>query len=58
MFGMFVYKAAVLVQVYRDNEGLRLVFPENEDDGSRDWNTYFAMLSKVHYALLPFFPPD
>jgi len=31
MFGMFVYKAAVLVQVYRDNEGLRLVFPENED---------------------------
>ncbi|KAK7312660.1 hypothetical protein VNO77_36701 [Canavalia gladiata] len=31
MFGMFVYKAAVLVQVYRDNEDLRFVFPENED---------------------------
>ncbi|KAL2328443.1 hypothetical protein Fmac_021870 [Flemingia macrophylla] len=35
MFGMFVYKAAVLVQVYRDNEDLRFVFPDNEDD-SRD----------------------
>jgi len=31
MFGMFVYKAAALVQVYRDNEGLLLVFPESED---------------------------
>ncbi|XP_057458961.1 uncharacterized protein LOC130749600 isoform X2 [Lotus japonicus] len=31
MFGMFVYKAAALVQVYRDNEDLQLVFPENED---------------------------
>ncbi|KAK7263425.1 hypothetical protein RJT34_31015 [Clitoria ternatea] len=31
MFGMFVYKAAALVQVYRDNEDLRLIFPENED---------------------------
>ncbi|XP_020964364.1 uncharacterized protein LOC107614143 isoform X2 [Arachis ipaensis] len=30
MFGMFVYKAAVLVQVYRDNEDLQLVFPEND----------------------------
>ncbi|CAN1797083.1 hypothetical protein LINPERHAP1_LOCUS21137 [Linum perenne] len=29
MFGMFVYKAAALVQVYRDNEDLELVFPEN-----------------------------
>ncbi|MED6169196.1 hypothetical protein PIB30_019309 [Stylosanthes scabra] len=30
MFGMFVYKAAVLVQVYRDNEDLQLVLPEND----------------------------
>ncbi|GAV62971.1 hypothetical protein CFOL_v3_06493 [Cephalotus follicularis] len=29
MFGMFVYKAAALVQVYRDNEDLQLIFPEN-----------------------------
>ncbi|KAB1227172.1 hypothetical protein CJ030_MR1G029028 [Morella rubra] len=29
MLGMFVYKAAALVQVYRDNEDLQLVFPEN-----------------------------
>ncbi|XP_022142533.1 uncharacterized protein LOC111012623 isoform X2 [Momordica charantia] len=29
MLGMFVYKAAALVQVYRDNENLGLVFPEN-----------------------------
>ncbi|KAI4334205.1 hypothetical protein L6164_018923 [Bauhinia variegata] len=35
MFGMFVYKAAALVQVYRDNEDLRIVFPEN-GDGSSD----------------------
>ncbi|KAJ1440722.1 hypothetical protein SESBI_01792 [Sesbania bispinosa] len=34
MFGMFVYKAAVLVQVYRDNEHLRFVFPDNEDGSS------------------------
>ncbi|KAH1225183.1 hypothetical protein GmHk_11G032149 [Glycine max] len=34
MFGMFVYKAAVLVQAYRDNEGLRFVFPKNEDGSS------------------------
>ncbi|XP_022973155.1 uncharacterized protein LOC111471665 [Cucurbita maxima] len=33
MVGMFVYKAAALVQVYRDNENLRLDFPEN-DGGS------------------------
>lgn len=50
MFGMFVYKAAVLVQVYRDNEDLRLVFPENED-GSSDWSVYLAKLSRVHYSL-------
>ncbi|XP_021887479.1 uncharacterized protein LOC110806830 isoform X4 [Carica papaya] len=31
MFGMFVYKAAALVQVYRDNEDLQFVFPENDD---------------------------
>ncbi|XP_004506201.1 uncharacterized protein [Cicer arietinum] len=30
MFGMFVYKAAALVQVYRDNKGLGFVFPEDE----------------------------
>ncbi|KAJ8767847.1 hypothetical protein K2173_020787 [Erythroxylum novogranatense] len=30
MFGMFVYKAAALVQVYRDNEDLQFVFPDNE----------------------------
>ncbi|XP_062173228.1 uncharacterized protein LOC133878663 isoform X2 [Alnus glutinosa] len=29
MFGMFVYKAAALVQVYRDNEDLQFIFPEN-----------------------------
>ncbi|CAI0544135.1 unnamed protein product [Linum tenue] len=29
MFGMFVYKAAALVQVYRDNEDLQLIFPED-----------------------------
>lgn len=36
MVGMFVYKAAALVQVYRDNEDLQFVFPEN-GDGSSDW---------------------
>ncbi|XVF05124.1 hypothetical protein REPUB_Repub05bG0144700 [Reevesia pubescens] len=30
MVGMFAYKAAALVQVYRDNEDLQFVFPENE----------------------------
>ncbi|KAA8544294.1 hypothetical protein F0562_022306 [Nyssa sinensis] len=30
MVGMFAYKAAALVQVYRDNEDLQLIFPENE----------------------------
>ncbi|XP_038895660.1 uncharacterized protein LOC120083843 isoform X2 [Benincasa hispida] len=34
MLGMFVYKAAALVQVYRDNENLRLVFPENDGDSA------------------------
>ncbi|KAE8037398.1 hypothetical protein FH972_009987 [Carpinus fangiana] len=29
MLGMFVYKAAALVQVYRDNEDLQFVFPED-----------------------------
>lgn len=28
MFGMFVYKAAALVQVYRDNKDLGFEFPE------------------------------
>ncbi|GMN61118.1 hypothetical protein TIFTF001_030209 [Ficus carica] len=31
MLGMFVYKAAALVQVYRDNEDLQFIFPENEE---------------------------
>eukprot|EP00262_Sarcandra_glabra_P005406 TRINITY_DN1695_c0_g1_i4.p1 TRINITY_DN1695_c0_g1~~TRINITY_DN1695_c0_g1_i4.p1 ORF type:complete len:214 (+),score=42.37 TRINITY_DN1695_c0_g1_i4:190-831(+) len=31
MLGMFAYKAAALVQVYRDNEDLLLIFPENEE---------------------------
>ncbi|XP_010535702.1 PREDICTED: uncharacterized protein LOC104810925 [Tarenaya hassleriana] len=31
MLGMFVYKAAALVQVYRDNQDLQFVFPENEE---------------------------
>lgn len=30
MVGLFAYKAAALVQVYRDNEDLQLIFPENE----------------------------
>ncbi|KAH9699591.1 NF-kappa-B inhibitor-like protein [Citrus sinensis] len=34
MFGMLVYKAAAIVQVYRDNEDLQLVFPENEETSS------------------------
>ncbi|KAG8655086.1 uncharacterized protein LOC110613757 isoform X2 [Manihot esculenta] len=35
MFGMFVYKAAALVQLYRDNEDLKFVFPEKVQ-GSRN----------------------
>ncbi|KAI9073446.1 hypothetical protein K1719_044583 [Acacia pycnantha] len=31
IFGMLVYKGAVLVQVYRDNEDLQFVFPENKE---------------------------
>ncbi|XVF46954.1 hypothetical protein PTKIN_Ptkin03bG0069800 [Pterospermum kingtungense] len=34
MVGMFAYKAAALVQVYRDNEDLQFVFPENEERSS------------------------
>lgn len=34
MLGMFVYKAAALVQVYRDNEDLQFVFPENKEGSS------------------------
>ncbi|XP_068663407.1 uncharacterized protein [Aristolochia californica] len=30
MFGLFAYKAAALVQVYRDNEDLGFIFPDNE----------------------------
>jgi len=32
MLGFFAYKAAALVQVYRDNEDLRLIFPDNEEN--------------------------
>ncbi|OIT34200.1 PREDICTED: uncharacterized protein LOC109244984 [Nicotiana attenuata] len=31
MVGLFAYKAAALVQVYRDNEDLQFLFPENEE---------------------------
>ncbi|CAI9105689.1 OLC1v1004672C1 [Oldenlandia corymbosa var. corymbosa] len=30
MLGIFAYKAAALVQVYRDNEDLQFIFPDNE----------------------------
>ncbi|EPS57723.1 hypothetical protein M569_17094 [Genlisea aurea] len=30
MLGLFAYKAAALVQVYRDNEDLKLIFPETD----------------------------
>lgn len=36
MVGLFAYKAAALVQVYRDNEDLQFIFPDN-GDGSSDW---------------------
>ncbi|KAI3776540.1 hypothetical protein L1987_46326 [Smallanthus sonchifolius] len=32
MVGVFAYKAAALVQVYRDNEDLQLILPENNED--------------------------
>ncbi|KAK6922246.1 hypothetical protein RJ641_012753, partial [Dillenia turbinata] len=32
MLGMFVYKAATLVQVYRDNEDFNFVFPEEREN--------------------------
>ncbi|KAI0498211.1 hypothetical protein KFK09_021452 [Dendrobium nobile] len=32
MLGFFAYKAAALVQVYRDNEDLRMIFPDNEEN--------------------------
>ncbi|KAF0909725.1 hypothetical protein E2562_000059 [Oryza meyeriana var. granulata] len=34
MLGFFAYKAAALVQVYRDNEDLRLILPEEDADSS------------------------
>ena len=46
MFGMFVYKAAALVQVYRDNDDLKLVFPDSGEDSS-DWDLC-SSLSKVY----------
>lgn len=36
MVGLFAYKAAALVQVYRDNEDLQFIFPDNAE-GSSDW---------------------
>ncbi|TVU47249.1 hypothetical protein EJB05_06842, partial [Eragrostis curvula] len=34
MMGFLAYKAAALVQVYRDNEDLRLILPEEDTDSS------------------------
>ncbi|KAL3850278.1 hypothetical protein ACJIZ3_012160 [Penstemon smallii] len=34
MIGLFAYKAAALVQVYRDNEDLQFIFPDKEDGSS------------------------
>nr|CAB3496087.1 unnamed protein product [Digitaria exilis] len=34
LMGFLAYKAAALVQVYRDNEDLRLILPEEEDADS------------------------
>ncbi|XP_064939270.1 uncharacterized protein LOC103998198 isoform X2 [Musa acuminata AAA Group] len=34
MFGFFAYKAAALIQVYRDNEDLHLIFPDEEAESS------------------------
>jgi len=31
MMGMFAYKAAALIQAYRDNEDLRFIFPDDEE---------------------------
>lgn len=31
IFGFFAYKAAALVQIYRDNEDLRLIFPDTDE---------------------------
>lgn len=31
MLGFFAYKAAALVQVYRDNKDLQFVFPDSEE---------------------------
>lgn len=36
MLGLFAYKAAALVQVYRDNEDLKLFFPDS-DESSDGW---------------------
>ncbi|KAK1295338.1 hypothetical protein QJS10_CPA16g01268 [Acorus calamus] len=32
MLGLFAYKAAALVQVYRDNDDLQLIFPDSDED--------------------------
>ncbi|XP_041995213.1 uncharacterized protein LOC121745396 [Salvia splendens] len=34
MVGLFAYKAAALVQVYRDNEDLQFIFPDSADGSS------------------------
>ncbi|XP_042483504.1 uncharacterized protein LOC122063878 [Macadamia integrifolia] len=59
MFGMFAYKAAALVQVYRDNEDLRLVFPESEEStnyplGLSQYNIISWILSDVPQYLAMF----
>lgn len=35
MLGFFAYKAAALVQVYRDNEDLGMVFPDSDDNSKQ-----------------------
>ncbi|KAK8930862.1 hypothetical protein KSP39_PZI016112 [Platanthera zijinensis] len=35
MLGFFAYKAAALVQVYRDNEDLGMVFPDSQDNSKQ-----------------------
>ncbi|XLR26801.1 hypothetical protein S83_054701, partial [Arachis hypogaea] len=54
IFGMFVYKAAVLIQVYRDNEDLQL---ENEESYNQSYSLLkiespFGTGNTVNAALL------
>lgn len=34
MLGMFAYKAAALIQAYRDNEDLKFIFPDDEESSN------------------------